>query len=878
MKRIIKILICCIFITSLYTPAIAQAYTGTPYGGTAPVATGNDTLQIEFENFDNGGQNVAYYSVNTSKATTYRTSEYISIVKIGGKSINLKNTEWVNYTVNAEEDGIFAVKFNALAQKDGACIDIYVNGEKQIENKKMTVISGTSTYTPSLNDIGMIRLEKGTNVIKIQNPNESFYLDYFTLEPSSVGDIYVDPTNGADENDGTEEKPFKTIDAAKELATSVAPILKTDLHIYIKAGTYTLSEPIELTTKNSGKGGYIIYDVYGGDKVTFGGGYAVSGWTFDENAGLYKAAVPSGIKGREMFVNGVRAVRARSESAPSGVEWDDDGFTVNETFLAEFKNPSDIEFVYIRAWINNRAKAESITVEDGKAKIKMQQPNWRMLVGQYENMKYSLGSELIKPVYYENALELLDKEREFYIDKTENTVYYMPASYENMETAEVIIPQVTQLLVIKADSTGVKPKNIKFKNIEFAYTTWNYPDEIGGLVTTQDNVLNWYELTDNNMPIAAVQLENAVNISFENCKFNKLGSTGVALFKGTKNCELTGNEFGDIAGIGLCIGDSAYHKGTHLPENEEDIVENITVTNNYFHDMAVLYRSGAAVSLGFPRNVTLANNEIFNTNYAGVHVGLGWDALPDSVTSDIVIEKNYLHEIMASDLYDGGAIYTLGITKVGAENPNYVRENYIKNVYNSGGALYNDQGSANWCMESNVVDLSDVPWWKDHNSSLYQQPRWLLTNSANTGRITYKNNYTTSENALIRQNVGVFGTEYIKDGKFPVAACEIMNNSGLAPEYAALSGGVQSFELDCETVTLAVGNTRSVSVVSAKTSKDKPIDVSGKTFYFASDDESVATVDLTGKITGVKNGTANVSVSLVTDGVLRTKTVSVTVE
>lgn len=879
MKKIIGIFICFVVALCPLYVVNSQDYAGTPYGGTAPVATTSSVLKIQIEDFDEGGKNVAYYSTKTKKATKYRTNEYVAITSFSDVlGVTFSTDEWLNFTVNSEIEGMFHLKLNALSYNSATCINVYVNEVLQLEERSLNIISQSGQFTPSLNNMGIIKLNKGTNVIKIKNTGMVFYPDYFTLEYNACDFIYVDGESGDDYGAGTKENPLKTVIEAKNRVRKFKNFIDSDFYVYIKSGTYYIEDTLVFDENDSGINGYnIVYDVYGGDKVCFSGAEFIDGWIYDSNKKMYKAPLTEKIPNRQLYINSIRAVRARSEGGLTNISVDDDtyGFTADETFLADYKNPSDLEFVYSCAWINNRCGAESIALENNKAKIKMKQPTWRAMVSYYNSIKAVLPYKLMVPDYYENALELLDKKREFYIDNTDKFIYYIPEEFEDMNTVEAVVPTTQQLVLVKPTSSDKKVENIKFKNISFEYTAWLYPEEKGGVAVNQDNMLQYYELNDNNMPSGAVQLENANNVTFENCVFSHLGSTGLAFFKGTENCVVKGSEFYDISGIALCVGDSLYHLGHNLPENEDDIIENIFIDNNYFHDVSVEYNSGAVISLGFPRNVTISNNEIFNTSYSAIHIGSGWKAIEESVIENIVVKNNYFHEIMTGNLYDGGAVYTMGPSKRGG-TLNYVKDNYIKNQYNTAGALYNDDGSFNWVMENNVVDLSEVDTWSDHNIAV-QKPKWMLTNKALYGKNRYKNNYTTTGNCMIRSNITVSGTKVFKDLSAVPKARKIINNAGLSSDYLYLADEVQSFKLDKNTIDITTGETISIKVIEALKSKDIKVSPSDLVFCFSSDDSNIACVNQNGEVTGVSSGNTEISVILISDGVIKEKTVTVSV-
>ena len=64
-----------------------------------------------------------------------------------------------------------------------------------------------------------------------------------------------------------------------------------------------------------------------------------------------------------------------------------------------------MEFVYSDEWTNPRCGVDSVSVENGRAKIIMKQPGFK-----YATNKGA--SSATYPIYYENAYELLDRDGE----------------------------------------------------------------------------------------------------------------------------------------------------------------------------------------------------------------------------------------------------------------------------------------------------------------------------------------------------------------------------------------------------------------------------------------------------------------------------------
>ena len=56
-----------------------------------------------------------------------------------------------------------------------------------------------------------------------------------------------------------------------------------DIFVYLKGGTYVLSNPIEFTAADSGRNGHaVIYQNAPGEKPVICGGKSITGWTIHD--------------------------------------------------------------------------------------------------------------------------------------------------------------------------------------------------------------------------------------------------------------------------------------------------------------------------------------------------------------------------------------------------------------------------------------------------------------------------------------------------------------------------------------------------------------------------------------------------------------------
>ena len=102
--------------------------------------------------------------------------------------------------------------------------------------------------------------------------------------------------NGSDSNPGTLEKPFATIERARdEVRKLVAAGLKEDVTVFIRGGTYALARTVLFGLADSGNPDHsITYAAYPGETPVFSGGVRITGWRRLEAS----AALPPAARGK----------------------------------------------------------------------------------------------------------------------------------------------------------------------------------------------------------------------------------------------------------------------------------------------------------------------------------------------------------------------------------------------------------------------------------------------------------------------------------------------------------------------------------------------------------------------------------------------------
>ena len=679
-----------------------------------------------------------------------------------------------------------------------------------------------------------------------------------------------------------------------------------DIEIVLAGGNYYLTETLKLGVEHSGSNGYrvIIKAAENAEPVLSGASVVTGSWT-KEAAGYYSIQISKAFNSRQLFVNNVRAIRARSEDGLAGCKFITDaagksiGITGKYAELASYRYPEDLELVFMQEWTQPRAGVDYIVDNgDGTVNLIMDQPGWGYVTNKGGTSVGNRG-----PAWYENALELLDEPGEWYLDthtsEAYNILYYMPRPWEDLATAYVTMPTLDNAVDIdgadgalvqitgtfaddKHNEVAAQVMNIHFDGITFADTTWMRPSAGYGVSDAQNNHIRPGDV----LAPGAVVVEAADSIWFAGCTFTRLGINGLQMINGVQDSLIIGNHFYDISGSAINIGEpdtgaaNAYAQGLNAMVNND-------VLNNYIHNIGVDYGSSAAISVGFAADVDMTHNEIFDIPYSAWHIGYGWNNIFPCNTKNMLLEYNFIHDIMGKGIYDGGAVYTIGNTS--GEGYNYVQRNYFRNQMNSFGVLYADQGTTWFKFVENVIDLSESPPW--HSGT----PRWNHVNVNRAGsHVHYIRNFSTTssptETSTTSSDEGI-SIEIPKvsmDANWtdPIAL-DVIANAGLESAYSSLrKGQVERLEVMADSAVydgvgkeLKVGGSVQLGFTASAIRGGKIVtDGLDYKYYYASQDPAVAEVDEKGLVVAKSVGSTTIRVWVISNNIAKVEEIAVEVK
>jgi hypothetical protein len=536
-----------------------------------------------------------------------------------------------------------------------------------------------------------------------------------------AGAIYVAP-DGDDSNPGTLAQPLKTLAKARDTVRTKTSGMTADLTVYVRAGTYPQTSTLTFANQDSGNGGfYVKYMAYPGERPLVTGGQPIKGWKVSDAANNIYSASAGSTAFRQLYVNGVKAIRARSPNLLANnvanfnrlSGWDKaaNNVQVPSSAVATWNNLTKVEMHINIAWGDSTLRIASITTTGSTAYVKFQSPESPLVFVRPNPRMDQLGWGSGRAYYFENALEFLDQPGEWYLDETTNTVYYKPRTGEDMATATVIAPMLETIMSVKGTSTSDQVAYLWFEGLSFAHSTYMRPSQFGFL----DGQAGQYNLTadaNNNQTVgrlaAGVAVMNANHIHFERNLFTQMGGTGLDFISGTHDDMIIGNAITDIAGNGFSIGKFTASETTEFhvaynPSDKNEICTRDTFKDNYINGVTTEFLGGVGIAAGYPAYLDVEHNEIAHANYSGISVGFGWTGSTTAMTNNKINYNNIHHvnEVMT----DGGAIYTLSNQGTGSEMQyNYIHDYACSKWADYGcNGLYLDEKTSGYTVAHNVM-------------------------------------------------------------------------------------------------------------------------------------------------------------------------------
>lgn len=511
-----------------------------------------------------------------------------------------------------------------------------------------------------------------------------------------AGDIWVSPT-GNDNNKGTREAPFQTIEKAVKQAREWRrlhnPEANGGIYIHLTEGVYFQEKTLFLRPEDSGTAqSPTVIESEG--RAVISGGLQVTGWKplADVDSRLadsvrnkiWIAEAPRignrHLEFRQMWVNGKKAQRA-SQFADGVMERmlnfnpQEQTITIPTPKVKGLEDASSLEMIVHQRWAIAILRVRSMEARGDSTIVRFHEPESHLEFAHPWPQPVIGGEKGNSSFCLVNDLALLDEPGEWYQEYPSGRIYYYPRENEDMSQATVIAPALEKLVMV--DGSLERPiQHIQFRNVHFEHAAWNRPS-YEGHVTLQGGfrLLDAYKLAIPGLPEkaslenqawiarpeAAITVKGSNHIDFEGCVFQHMGATGLDYEWAVNDSKVNSCRFTDIGGSALLIG--AFPDGgfeTHVPfkpVNMEELCSDIQIQDNLITEVTNEDWGCVGIGAGYVKDITISHNEVSYVNYSGICVGWGWTLLESGMRNNR-IEANYVHHF-AQRLYDAGGLYTL---------------------------------------------------------------------------------------------------------------------------------------------------------------------------------------------------------------------------
>jgi parallel beta-helix repeat protein len=164
-------------VTPVTTVPTTVVTTAPTQGAQTPYRAVTLPGRLEAENYDLGGEGVAYHDVEAANlGGAYRTSEGVDVESKNGITnvAYIRAGEWTEYTVNVPTAGTYPATFRVAAWATGRQIAVSVDGVQ----KATASLPNTGSYTSWKTVTVQVPLEAGTHVIRFAFNTDKQNLDY----------------------------------------------------------------------------------------------------------------------------------------------------------------------------------------------------------------------------------------------------------------------------------------------------------------------------------------------------------------------------------------------------------------------------------------------------------------------------------------------------------------------------------------------------------------------------------------------------------------------------------------------------------------------------------------------------------------------------
>ena len=529
------------------------------------------------------------------------------------------------------------------------------------------------------------------------------------------------------------DKPFATIQRARDAIRAIKKRsgLTKPVTVYLRGGTYELSETLVFTLDDSGtRNCPITYSAYKNEKPVISGGKKITGPWKDYKGKIKVCSIPEVKEGkwmfRQLFLNGERLQRARFPNEnfyvidEPGEDLGKSALRFKERDIRKWKNLNDVEVLLFHSW--NESRLLISEVDENERIVTFTGPIGRRLA------KIEHG-ETWNRYYIDNVLEGLDQPGEWYLNRHTGQLYYWPV--DDLKNSELRAPVMNEIVRFEGD---VENKNhvqyINIHGLTFCDADYILPKE--GIPPIRDPGDIWFP--------SAITFNGISNCVFEDNTIRNVGTYGLDL-RGDGN-QIIGNTIYDTGSGGIVT--RSYGK------------EQNVISYNHIHHCGKVLHAGVGINIDDGGGL-IANNLIHDISHSGIytrHFASDYGQEPERRNQEqgLIIEYNEIYDVMQGS-NDGGGIFV-------RDDHITIRNNLIHDVYSygkgsAGYGIYLGCETRNCLVEDNVVYRSTtagiIVWFDQRNNTISNNmfiENEYLARLGNQNQVAFWNTSTTSHKEI----------------------------------------------------------------------------------------------------------------------------------
>lgn len=469
------------------------------------------------------------------------------------------------------------------------------------------------------------------------------------VEPHAQSiDFYVAP-GGNDNNPGSIERPFATWEKAKQAVRNVSK--NQPVNVYFREGVYYLTKTLLFGPEDSGtRNAPVTYQAFPGEKVTISGAVRLPRvqWTLWKD-GIYRTKISKDIDFDQLFVNGIRQIRARFPNydfenplrGGKGYQLVVDGSNRRYDTWLQFdpgifskKTWSDPTTGIVHAfqcqnWGNMQYRVKGIDRKENK--ILLGEGGWQL----QRAHGIGKGRGESSPFFVENIFEELDTPGEWFFDKKKRLLYYYPTA--DVQLASAVVEAVVLKDLIHLSGTADKPVAwINFRGFNFSQTRMTFMEAYEPLARGDWAIHRG----------GVIFMDGAEDVKVTDCNFEYVGGNGVFMSNYNRRNIVSACRFFHTGESAVClVGDpnsvrwyatwddpeihgrswNEMRKGMDLAPGPKtnNFPEECVVENSIMYELGDFGKQIAGVFISMSRKIRVSHNTIFNVPRAGICINDG---------------------------------------------------------------------------------------------------------------------------------------------------------------------------------------------------------------------------------------------------------------